>query len=119
MAGPHGPEERRAAAHIELSLSGSPMEDVRVEPDRDYADDTDLIYMRGGVDFRTRFTPADVVNVIAALSGSMPTAGEVVAGFLAERLAKARAGETLAFGEIGPGPDVRALERVIAMLEKK
>jgi hypothetical protein len=108
-----------ASDRLGLSLSGPPMVDVRAEPDRDYADDTDLIYMRGGVDFRTRFTPADVVNVIAALSGAMPTAGEVVAGFLNERLEKARRDEKLAFGEIGPGPEVRALQRVIAMLEEK
>jgi hypothetical protein len=50
-----------------LDLSGSPMQEVRAEPNRDYADDTDFVYMRGGADFRTRLTPADRVSVIAAL----------------------------------------------------
>lgn len=42
-----------------------------------------------------------------------------VADFLAEKLEEARETEQLAPGEIGPGPDVRALERVIAMLGEK
>jgi hypothetical protein len=39
--------------------------------------------------------------------------------FLQDRLAQARENEQLADGEIGPGPEVRALERVIAMLGEK
>jgi hypothetical protein len=47
-------------------------------------------------------------------------AGDVVAlarDFLAGKLEQARRTEQLAYGEVGPGPDVRALERVIALLE--
>jgi hypothetical protein len=51
-----------------LPASGPPMENVRAERNRDYPADTDLIYGRGGTDFRTRFTPGDRRAVIAALS---------------------------------------------------
>jgi hypothetical protein len=39
--------------------------------------------------------------------------------FLQGKLEEMHRTEELAFGEIGPGPEVRALERVIAMLEGK
>jgi hypothetical protein len=51
-----------------LNQSGSPMQDVGVEPDRDYADDADLFYVRGGTGFSIRMTPADQEKVFAALA---------------------------------------------------
>jgi hypothetical protein len=96
---------------LELDSSGPPMEDVRTEPDRDYPDDLDLLYERGNTGFVTRLTPADVVSVIAALTASMPTPGELVAAFLASALEKAR--------EEGRPKDAHALTRVIALLEEK
>jgi hypothetical protein len=51
-----------------LPASGAPMEGVRTEPDRDYPDDTSLLFERGGTGFVIRLTPADRQGVLAALA---------------------------------------------------
>jgi hypothetical protein len=144
---------RQELKPIELDTSGSAMDNVLVEKNRDYPSDVDLVFGRGGTVFRIRFTPGDRAVVIAALAagllrgwslmdaaglgpgradawalerviarlqgGVLPSAGDLARDFLVGTLDEARRTEQPACGEIGPGPDVRALERVIALLEEK
>jgi hypothetical protein len=105
-----------------LPASGGPMRDMRLERNRDYPADRDLCFERGQYIDRIRLTDSDQRALWKRLYGSPAVAlnmDVLVMNFLGEKLAEARANERLAFGEIGPGPEVRALQRVIALLEEK
>lgn len=104
-----------------LPASGTTMRDMRLERSRDYPADSDLCFERGQYVDRIRLTDSDQRALWRLLYRQPAVAlnrDVLTAGILRERLDEARRTEQLACGEIGPGPEVRALERVIAMLEE-
>jgi hypothetical protein len=83
--------------------------------------DSRLSFERDGSSVTVQLAPADRRSLFAALYGAAPgeEQAQFVRSFLTERLEQVRRDFEPACGEIGPGPDVRALERVIAMLEER